>query len=303
MKRLPPLGALEAFVVVAQHESLTIASRQLNLTVSALSRRIQTLEEDLGAALFDRQKRKFALLPVGQRLLNEMGPTLETLAQTTEHFRQARHQSSLRIGVMQGFATTWLLPRLKAFSETHAGISLEFDTQPAPLNRLGADLDAAIILLSEPVANLFCEKLCQNYIVPVCAPRKLSEAPEQRAVDPRWLNAQTALLHSEMTQILPIWLEHMGFACLKPRRIDIFDSGALLLEAAAAGLGIAFMLDVTVESALADGRLVEPFQARARSPLSFCFVATESAIRHRPLANFLTWLLRESSQDANTLEE
>jgi LysR family transcriptional regulator, glycine cleavage system transcriptional activator len=295
MKRLPPLGALEAFVVVAQHESLTIASRQLHLTVSALSRRIQTLEQDLGTALFERQKRKFALLPVGQRLLEEVGPTLEILAQTTDHFRQARLQRSLRIGVMQGFATTWLLPRLKGFRDAEPDIVLEFDTQPAPLHRLGTELDAAIVLLNEPIAGLFCQKLQQNYIVPVCTPAKLAVPPGTQATDPRWLGTQTVLLHRDMPQILAVWLENMGFSDGKPQRIDYFDSGALLLEAAIAGLGIAFMLDVTVDGALADGRLVEPFQTRICSPLSFFFVATHATMRDQAIIRFLNWLLSKSS--------
>jgi LysR family transcriptional regulator, glycine cleavage system transcriptional activator len=294
MKRLPPLGALEAFVVVAQHESLTLASRQLNLTVSALSRRIQTLEQDLGTDLFERQKRKFALLPVGHRLLDEIAPTLEFLAQTTDHFRRAGAQSCLRLGVPHGFATTWLMPRQKEFNTLHPTISIEFDTQPLALHRLGTELDAAIILSDRPVENIFCEKVVQNYIVPVCAASLLDGALKLRVADPAWLRSQTALVHRDMTQILPVWLAHMGFADLKPNRIDVYDSGALLLEAAVAGLGIAFMLDMTVETALQDGRLIEPFQARAKSPLSFCFVAKPSTMQDRALARFHDWLMRES---------
>jgi LysR family transcriptional regulator, glycine cleavage system transcriptional activator len=295
MKRLPPLSALEAFVVVARHESLTVASHQLNLTVSAISRRIQTLEQDLGTKLFERQKRKFALLPTGQRLLDDVAPTLEILAHTADHYRQSGKQTSLRIGVMQAFATTFLLPRLKNFNMAQPNISLEFDTQPQPLSRLGTELDAAIVLLADPLEHHFCEKLAQNYIVPVCAPALLQNETAAQIADPRWLTGKTALLHREVTSILPIWQKNVGFPELKPKRIDIFDSGALLLEAAASGLGVAFMLDITVAAALADGRLIEPFKTRIKSPLSFCFVAKETATRDRSLSRFYAWLSLESA--------
>jgi LysR family transcriptional regulator, glycine cleavage system transcriptional activator len=295
MKRLPPLGALEAFVVVARHESLTTASHQLNLTVSAISRRIQALEQDLGTKLFERQKRKFALLPAGQRFLTEVAPTLETLALTAGHFRQTGKPTSLRIGVMQGYATTWLLPRMKDFSQLHPDIMIEFDTQPVPLTRLGTELDAAIVLLTEPLEHHLCEKLAQSYIVPVCAPALLADTAAVGRTDPRWLAGQTALLHREMASNLPIWQKYVGFSDIKPKRIDMFDSGALLLEAAVSGLGIAFMLDITVHTALADGRLVEPFEARAKSPLSFCFVAKQTTIHERALARFHAWLLQVSA--------
>jgi LysR family transcriptional regulator, glycine cleavage system transcriptional activator len=298
MKRLPPLAALEAFMVVARHESLTSASAHLNLTVSALSRRIQTLEHHLGVALFERNKRKFALLPIGKRLLDDVAPALDTLAQTTEHFYRTHSVAPLRIGVMQGFATTWLLPRLKHFNAAHPDISLELDTLPLALTRLGNNLDAAITLLAEPHPAYFCQRLAQNYIVPVCAPSLLTQLPSVTAVDPRWLETQPVLLHKDMTDNLPKWCAKTGFATLKPKRIEVYDSGALLLEAAANGLGVSFLLDMTVESALAEGRLVEPFQARVKSTQSFCFVAKETTMQQRAVARFHKWLLAQSALPA-----
>jgi LysR family transcriptional regulator, glycine cleavage system transcriptional activator len=295
LKRLPPLGALEAFVVVARHESLTLASQQMNLTVSALSRRIQTLEQDLGIALFERQQRTFSLRPVGQRLLEDIGPALEALSLTTEHFRRTGAASTLRIGVMQAFATTWLMPRLRNFTEAFPDIVLEYDTQPLAMARVGTDLDAAIVLLKDRPADLFCDRLMQNYIIPVCAPDLAKAFTQAHQSTTQWLQDQTILLHQDLTTVLPLWLAKMGYAGLKPKRIETFDSGAVLLEAAINGLGIAFMLDITVETALAQSRLAEPFASRLKSPLSFCLVAPEQSIRDRSLARFHGWLLKQSN--------
>jgi LysR family transcriptional regulator, glycine cleavage system transcriptional activator len=130
--------------------------------------------------------------------------------------------------------------------------------------------------------------------VPVCAPQLLDRPPDIEPADPRWLESQTALLHHLMPDNLPIWLAGMGFAALRPRRIEIYDSGSLMLEAAANGLGIGFLLDMTVEHALAEGRLIEPFQARIKSPVSFGFVARETAIRDKALVRFHAWLVTQA---------
>ena len=57
MSRLPPFKSIEAFVVTARAMSFTEAASKLNLTVSAVSRRIQALELELGVPLFQRTSR------------------------------------------------------------------------------------------------------------------------------------------------------------------------------------------------------------------------------------------------------
>jgi DNA-binding transcriptional LysR family regulator len=64
-------------------------------------------------------------------------------------------------------------------------------------------------------------------------------------------------------------------------------------------LGVSFLLDMTVESALAEGRLVEPFQARVKSTQSFCFVAKETTMQQRAVARFHKWLLAQSAVPAS----
>src|SRR3712207_1632399 len=69
MRRLPPLGALEAFVAVAQRQSLKRAAEDLNLSPSALSRRVQALETHVGRRVFDRVAGEFRLTVAGASLL------------------------------------------------------------------------------------------------------------------------------------------------------------------------------------------------------------------------------------------
>lgn len=61
--------ALQAFLAVSQHESFSQAGEQLHLTQSAISKRIQLLEAQLGVALFDRHNRTTSLTEAGQTLL------------------------------------------------------------------------------------------------------------------------------------------------------------------------------------------------------------------------------------------
>src|SRR3546814_14206062 len=76
MLRLPPLGAIEAFVVVARLGSIKTAADALALSPSALSRRVQTLESRVGEALFERKHPSLVLTGEGERLRDAVAPII-----------------------------------------------------------------------------------------------------------------------------------------------------------------------------------------------------------------------------------
>lgn len=94
VSKLPPLGGLEAFVAVAQHHSLKAAAPKLNISVSALSRRIQTLETHLGLALFERGAREFRLTADGEALLDSVSVSFDLLRASIDSLRVAGPQRS-----------------------------------------------------------------------------------------------------------------------------------------------------------------------------------------------------------------
>src|SRR3546814_17064662 len=76
MLRLPPLGAIEAFVTVARMGSIKNAAEVLALSPSALSRRVQTLENRMGEALFERKHKALSLTMEGERMLEAVAPLI-----------------------------------------------------------------------------------------------------------------------------------------------------------------------------------------------------------------------------------
>jgi LysR family glycine cleavage system transcriptional activator len=79
---------------------------------------------------------------------------------------------------------------------------------------------------------------------------------------------------------------------LQPAAVDTFDSGQLILDAAAQGLGVAFMLESHL-SASGDSRLVRLFDHKVDSPYSYWFACRRSALSRRPVKIFHDWLFDE----------
>ena len=120
----------------------------------------------------------------------------------------------------------------------------------------------------------------------------LSGAERKQAVPDRDLLArQTFLIHNELPESFTAWRAEIGFADLEPTAIDHFDSGQIMLEAAAQGLGIAIMHDDHMRRA-ADSRLATLFEVAVESPYSYWFVCKPTALEERPVRLFHDWLVK-----------
>lgn len=82
------LAELRAFIAVADHASFSAAAAELHLSQSALSRRIERLENALGAKLFERTTRKVAMSAVGREFLRRARELLDGLEESMMNIRE-----------------------------------------------------------------------------------------------------------------------------------------------------------------------------------------------------------------------
>jgi LysR family glycine cleavage system transcriptional activator len=286
MKRLPPLTAVEAFVQTARLGSVKAAAESLALSSPALSRRVQALERFVGRPLFERRHQAVLLNPDGAQLLAEIGPALEELGHAMERASGQSELMRLRLAVLPLFASHRLMPRLGELRALQPDLHVELDTRPHALTRLDEGLDAAITLAKEVDDSLYSVKLGSNRVV------ALGASGMQKLRDPAQLKDATILLHRDLPEALDFWLEAVGLPDLQPAAIDHFDSGPLILEAAAEGLGVAFMFEEHLEHAH-NPRLVRLFDVAAPSPYAYWFACRRAALGKRPVRIFHDWLLQD----------
>ena len=293
MRRLPPMGALEAFVIVAQNRTLKAASTELNLSVSAISRRIQALETYVGMPLFERLHHELKLTPGGDWLIENAAPLFDSLSQTLVDL-QATGARSLTVGVPPSFAAAWLFPRIGRFREKHPEIGLSFDSSGSPFSRIGGSLDAAIVFGETIEGDFYARKLKPQTAFAVCLPHQIDAGSRAAEV----VSEQTLLLHSGLPKVLPLWLEAMGLPADAARRIEYYDSGPMLLAAAEAGMGVALTLEDSVRFYEGGNQLHRPFAEAVPTPYSYYFVCRRSALVGRALKRFHDWLASEAPVDA-----
>lgn len=287
MRRLPSLTGIEAFIAVARSGSLKAAAEELALSSPALSRRIQSLEKLLGKRLFDRGHQSMLLNADGQRLLALIAPALDQLTDALDTLRSDEDMMRLRLGVLPLYATQQLMPRLGALREAHPALHLDLDTAPNAAGRLGEGLDAAIVLSREPDPALHAKRLDRNMVFPIAA-RHYRTGPGA-ITSPEHLTHLTVIVHRDMPDTFSEWRNAIGRPDLEPAAIDHYDSGQLMLDAAAQGLGVAFM-HASHLSAAHDDRLARLFDDDVESPYSYWFVCKPRALEQRPVKLFYEWL-------------
>jgi LysR family glycine cleavage system transcriptional activator len=287
MRRLPPLTAVEAFVQTARLGSVKAAAEALALSSPALTRRIQSLERFVGRPLFERRHQGVVLNLDGERLLAEIAPSLDALALAMERATGETALMRLRLAVLPLFASQRLMPHLAGLRARHPDLHIDIDTGSHGLSRLDDGLDVAICLASEIEPSLYSRRIDTNKILAIGA-RSLVEGPDA-LLRPEQLANVTVFIHRDMTETFDYWREAIGMPNLKPGAVDLFDSGQLILEAAAQGLGVAFMHESHLMDSH-DERLVQLFDVTVESPYSYWFACRRSALARRPVKIFHDWL-------------
>lgn len=288
-RRLPPLRALEAFVRTVRAGSARAAADELGLSPSALSRRIGTLETFVGKRLFTRARQAMSLTDEGQAFYEAISPHLEALARAVENQSENFSLLRLHLGVLPLFGSQRLFPRLAELRRSHPLLHIDIDTGPHLEDRVGDTLDAAIILSRGPTRGLHAVRLDHNCVRAIG--NRAVAAAMGRTPDRDKLSRQTFLVHNELPESFAAWRGEIGMGDLEPAAIDHFDSGQLMLEAAAQGLGIAIMHDDHVMRAN-DERLAQVFDVEVESPYSYWFVCKPTALEERPVRIFHDWLVQ-----------
>ncbi|MBB3359683.1 MULTISPECIES: LysR substrate-binding domain-containing protein [unclassified Novosphingobium] len=289
IRRLPPLRSLEAFIRVVRAGSAKTAAAELALSPSALSRRLAALEEFVGKPLFERKHQALKLTEDGQTLYDAVAPLIDEMADRIDRMIDTGKVMRLRLGVLPLFGSQRLFPRLGELRKLHPQLHIDIDSSAAAETKLGDTIDAAIILSEGPDAALHAVRLDHNRVYAI-ASKQLAEELGNRP-DMAKLAKQTFLVHNDLPASFEAWKRTLHLEALEPAAIDHFDSGQLILEAAAQGLGIAIMHDDHF-SRSHDPRLARVYDIEVDSPYSYWFVCRPRALQSRPVRLFHDWMLK-----------
>ncbi|MBI5721235.1 MAG: LysR family transcriptional regulator [Burkholderiales bacterium] len=246
--RFPSIDGLRAFEAAARLGTFERAADELNVTASAIGKRIGTVEELLGGALFVRSGKALALTAAGREYLQQVAPALSLFAAMPQHRRTAQRHQRLRISAPPTFARQILVPSLESFTAAHPRLELEIVLSIPFLDHEVGDADLSV-RLAEPQAG--GRLLMRDRLVPMAAPALLARLPPLRRPDDL---RHAALLRTPLDPWTP-WFRAAGLDWPEPASGPKFVDLGLTLEAAVAGQGVALARPALARHWLAAGSL------------------------------------------------
>ena len=171
----PPLNPLHVFEVASRLLSFTKAAEELNVTQSAVSRQIATLESYLNVLLFHRGRDGISLTQAGEVYRKEVGPAFARILAATNELKANKLADPLRLRVYTTFAARWLIPRLAAFKEKHPQIDIRMNTSAEPVDFSRDSADIAIQFGAGEWTGVLSKKIMDDVIQPVCSPELIEK--------------------------------------------------------------------------------------------------------------------------------
>jgi DNA-binding transcriptional LysR family regulator len=157
---------LKIFHTVAEASSFTKAATVLNLSQSAISRQIQSLENELKIKLFERHARGLVLTDNGKYLFQTAHEVIAKLKDVEATFSDEKDKlkGKLTVTTVVSFGTTWLTPRIKEFMDLHPEIEVELIFDDRELDLSTRQADVAIRMRRPKQLNLIQKKFVDfNY--------------------------------------------------------------------------------------------------------------------------------------------
>ncbi|MFZ0266212.1 LysR substrate-binding domain-containing protein [Caulobacter sp.] len=254
-RSLPPLNALRAFEAFGRRGRMTLAADELCVTHGAISRQIRQLEDHLGVALTEGPRNRLTLTETGLTLAQALTQALDQIEAALPR-AVGDGDGTLVVSCLPTFAMKWLIPRLPDFVAAHPEIQTRIVESNGPFDFRADGVDLAIRMRlpdAPPSPDADVTPFLKHYVGPVASP---DLAAQIRDVDSL---ARLPRLHTRtFTEGWAEWESAAGLT-LSPAAVNReFDHYFYMLEAAAAGLGVALSPFAFVEKDLAAGRLLAP---------------------------------------------
>ncbi len=253
------LNDLLAFVAVARERSFTRAAAQLGVSPSALSHTVRALEARLGLRLLARTTRSVSPTEAGERLLRTIGPRLEEIEAELDAVKELREKpaGTIRITAHEHAVSTVLLPGLAKFLPLYPEVKVEITVDYGLTDIVAQRFDAGVRAGEQVTSGMIAVRIgpdlrmaivgASSYLTTRARPRKPQDLTEHNCIGLR-LPTHGGVYAWELER--------------NRREIKVRVEGQLItngtpqmLEAALAGLGLAYVPESLAEAHIDAGRL------------------------------------------------
>ncbi|SDX96160.1 transcriptional regulator, LysR family [Ruegeria halocynthiae] len=260
-KILPPLDYLLAFEAAAKAQSFAQASKVLNISETAISRKVRLLEQHYDVPLFVRGHRSVSLTQQGAILLATVEKSLDLLRDVSRDMLAKHQANTVSISATNSVASLWLMPQLRKFNKSNGRIRISLMSSDSDAECMSDSMDLTILRGEGDWPGYEAQLLFGETVFPVCSPEylKSNSGASDLAALPELDLIEVTSGHAEW-MTWRTWLDGKGISMSMTERAVAFNTYPLSIQAAVDGLGIALGWAHLVDPLLDSGALVRPVQ-------------------------------------------
>jgi DNA-binding transcriptional LysR family regulator len=259
MTERPSLAELTAFLAIVRHQSFRAAADELGISPSSLSHLLRGMEERLGVRLFNRTTRSVATTDAGQQLARNVGPILAELDNALGDLGSLSGRTSgrLRINVSEIAAGELMRAIVPTFVERHPDVQLDLVTEGKLVDIVAEGFDAGVRLgeaLPQDMVAVpfggdvrFIVVASPDYLAKHGTPHTPDALAEHRCIRFRLPSGKMYRWEFER--------QRQSLKVDVPGSLTL-DHIGLMVEAAAKGMGLAYVWSTKAEAEIDAGRLV-----------------------------------------------
>ncbi|PWI32449.1 LysR family transcriptional regulator [Vibrio albus] len=294
MRKILPLKSIYAFVAVAETGSMTEAAKALNVSHSAISQSIKSLEAQLKQPLFQRVGRQVKLNPQGKKYYKEVAPALEKIVNATEAIINPPNSNRIMLNMVNSLAIHWWVPKVGEFQQYAPDIDVRLSNLIGPFDLDQEGVDVAIIHgKTEEWQDYYCEKLGDDELVLVCSPDLLDEDNQPSPDD---LIKRYPAIYAENLRRKhdwKTWCQTNQFPVPRQRRNLSFIASIQAVQAAIRKLGILVTHRLFVRDDIKHGLLIEIGDPVKNPHQDFYFACQPEKLRQDSVLTLRSWLREE----------
>jgi LysR family glycine cleavage system transcriptional activator len=228
----------------------------------------------------------------GRTFYRAAADLLERLQEVTDRLRADGASPHLTVTTTSGFASLWLIPRLRGFTALHPDVDVRISATYKTINLERGLVDVAVRYCREDEAPEDAIRLFGEELFPVCSPSLLSEGS-------RPLRTLEDLTHHALLRMddpggyldWGTWLAAHGLVDLKPGATLRFDSYEQMIAAALSGQGVAMGIGRLVGRLMEEGRLVAPFAKSVTGSRAYYLIRSSLTGTRPHVQAFVDWLV------------
>jgi DNA-binding transcriptional LysR family regulator len=253
------LSHLPVVVAVSRAGSFAGAAAQLNMSPSAVSHAVRTVEDALGALLFSRTTRSVALTEAGEAFLSQVGPSLTAIDEAAEQLQAQRGQITgvLRLNVPRVAQPIAITPVVAQMAWRHPDLTIEITSDEKMIDIVAAGYDAGVRLGEMIAEDMVAVRLTPPlkaimvaspaYLDAKGVPRSVSDLRKHSCIGYRLVASGSVYAWELVDGDRDVAVEVSG-----PVRVT--DS-LYARDLALAGVGIAYLFEPLVRADIRAGRL------------------------------------------------